>query len=117
MAALVLLGLARIANADLGPHFSGAARHIRLSPPHVEHGPKVDGSLDDPVWAQAAVLDSFTNIRPVEGVHDTLGTITFVMYDDQNLYIGFRAYDDPKQVQAPVVPRDQIGQGDWVGVS
>jgi len=115
--AWLLLGLAGVARADLGEHFSGAAKRIRLSPPHVARGPKLDGSLDDPVWSQAAVLDSFTNIRPVEGVHDTLGTITYVMYDDQNLYIGFRAFDDPKQVQAPVVPRDQIGQGDWVGVS
>jgi len=116
LVALLLL-ISGAARADYGQHFSGAARQIRLSPPHVEQGPKLDGALDDSVWAMAAVLDSFTNIRPVEGVRDTLGTVAYVMYDDQNLYIGFRALDDPRQVQAPVVPRDQIGQGDWVGVS
>ena len=31
--------------------------------------------------------------------------------------MAFHAEDDPSQVQAPVVPRDQIWQGDWVGVS
>jgi hypothetical protein len=97
--------------------FRGSEGHIQLSPPHVAKGPNVDGNLDDEVWRQAAVLDSFTHGRPIEGIHDTLGTTCLVLYDDQNLYVGFRAHDDPKLVQAPIVPRDQAWQGDWVGMS
>lgn len=97
--------------------FIGAAGHIALSPPRVERGPDVDGRLDDDVWAMAAVLDSFTMSRPVEGVRDTLGTLCMVLYDDRNLYVAFRALDDPHAIEAPVVPRDRIWQGDWVGVS
>jgi hypothetical protein len=97
--------------------FRGSEGRIQLTPPRVPKGPAVDGNLDDEVWRQAAVLDSFTHGRPIEGVRDSLGTTCLVMYDDQNLYIGFRAGDDPKLVQAPVVPRDQAWQGDWVGVS
>jgi hypothetical protein len=99
------------------PRYRGSRGHIQLSPPRVTKVPVVDGKLDDAAWLQAAVLDSFTHGRPIEGVRDTLGTTCLVMYDDQNLYIGFRAYDDPRQVQAPIVPRDQAWQGDWVGVS
>lgn len=95
----------------------GASGQIRLTPPRVDKGPSVDGVIDDEVWAMAAVLDSFTHSRPVEGVRDSLGTLAMVMYDDQNLYIAFRARDNPRHVQAPVVPRDQVWQGDWVGVS
>ncbi|MEO5616150.1 MAG: DUF5916 domain-containing protein [Candidatus Eisenbacteria bacterium] len=105
------------APAAAADRFSGSNGHIKLSPPRVEQAPKIDGQLDDEAWTHAAVLDSFTNSRPTEGVRDTLGTIAYVMYDDQNLYVGFRAFDDPRKVQAPVVPRDQIWQGDWVGVS
>ena len=97
--------------------FLGSSGNIRLSLPRVEQGPIVDGAVDDAVWSQAAVLDSFTQSRPIEGVRDSLGTVCLVMYDHQNLYIGFRVSDDVKAVQAPIVPRDQIWQGDWVGVS
>ena len=99
------------------PAYCGATGHIQLSPPRVDRSPVIDGRLDDEVWQQAAVLDSFTHGRPIEGVRDSLGTTCLVMYDGQNLYIGFRAQDDPKLVQAPIVPRDQTWQGDWVGVS
>lgn len=97
--------------------FVGSAGHTRLSPPRVARGPVVDGRLDDEVWAMAAVLDSFTHHRPVEGLRDTLGTLCMVLYDDRHLYVAFRALDNPRAVEAPVVPRDRIWQGDWVGVS
>ena len=95
----------------------GSAGNLKFSPPHVAQGPSIDGRLDDEAWASAARLEGFTHGRPVEGVHDSLGTTALVMYDDRNLYVAFHAQDDPGKVQAPVVPRDQIGQGDWVGVS
>ncbi len=95
----------------------GAGGNLKFSPPHVTDGPSIDGRLDDEVWSQAARLEAFTHGRPVEGVRDSLGTTTLVMYDNHNLYVAFHAVDDPGKVQAPVVPRDQIGQGDWVGVS
>ena len=98
-------------------NLAGASGETRFSPPRVAKGPEVDGVLDDQVWSQAAVLRSFTHTRPVEGVPDSLGTVALVLYDDRNLYVAFHAGDDPRKVQAPVVPRDQIGQGDWVGVS
>lgn len=97
--------------------FVGAAGQTLCEPPRIGRAPVIDGALDDAAWAEAAVLDSFTHSRPVEGVRDTLGTVAMVMYDDANLYVAFRAKDDPSQVRAPIVPRDQIGQGDWVGVS
>jgi hypothetical protein len=95
----------------------GAARNTVFEPPHVERGPEIDGALDDEVWSRAALLGSFTHGRPVEGVRDSLGTVALVLYDDHHLYVAFHAGDDPAKVQAPIVPRDQVWQGDWVGVS
>ena len=97
--------------------FVGSSHEIRLTPPRVERGPVVDGHLDDPVWSQAAVLDSFTQGVPIEGVPDSLGTRCLVLYDARHLYIGFRCADDPRRVQAPVTPRDNAWQGDYVCVS
>ncbi|NOT33597.1 MAG: carbohydrate binding family 9 domain-containing protein [Candidatus Eisenbacteria bacterium] len=95
----------------------GIRGEIRFLAPRVAKGPLIDGSLDDAEWQQAAVLDSFTHGRPVEGVPDSLGTECFVLYDEKHLYVGFRVGDNPRLVEAPIVPRDQIWQGDWVGVS
>ncbi len=96
---------------------AGADSMTKLRAPRTDTPPNVDGVLDDAVWERAALLEAFTHNRPVEGVKDTLGTVTLVLYDDKNLYIAFHAGDDPRKVQAPIVPRDQVWQGDWVGVS
>lgn len=101
----------------LANYHHGSSGATQLTVPRLLEAPVIDGALDDEVWQRAAVLDSFTHNRPLEGVLDTLGTHCLVYYDEQYLYVGFRAIDDPTQVQAPIVPRDQIWQGDWVGVS
>ena len=96
---------------------AGADSMTLMSAPRTDTPPSIDGVLDDAVWEHAAVLEAFTHNRPVEGVKDTLGTVALVLYDDKNLYVAFHAGDDPRKVQAPIVPRDQVWQGDWVGVS
>ena len=45
--------------------YHGSARQLRVTAIRVERGPVIDGALDDPVWAAAAVLDSFTHTDPV----------------------------------------------------
>lgn len=102
--------------ARAGP-FTGSAGNIRLTPPRTERAPAIDGRVDEAEWAGAARLDGFTHGRPVEGVRDTLGTDCFVTYDEKNLYVAFRCRELPGQVQAPIVNRDNIWSGDWVGVS
>src|SRR5439155_7006886 len=97
--------------------FSGRRRQIHVPVPRVDHGPTLDGRLDDAVWRRAAVLDSFTQGVPIEGVPDSLGTQCLVLYDAQNLYVGFRCTDDPRSVQSPVTPRDNSWQGDYVCVN
>jgi hypothetical protein len=95
----------------------GSRGQIRLPLPRVERGPVVDGSLDDPVWTRGAVLDSFTHQQPVDGVRDTLGTRCLVLYDDHNVYFGFRCSDRTGGVRAPLVPRDKVTEGDYVSVA
>lgn len=110
----ILLALPCTSHAN---RFSGAGGSIRLSPPRTSQAPKLDGTIDEGEWQSAAVLEGFTHGRPVEGVHDSLGTVCYVMYDDKHLYVAFRCPELPGQVQAPVVHRDDVWSGDWVGVS
>jgi len=44
--------------------YRGSAHELNFQIPRVAQGPVVDGSLDDAVWSQAAVLDSFVQRDP-----------------------------------------------------
>jgi hypothetical protein len=114
-AAVLVTALAVPVNAA-PPAFHGTAGMIRLVPQRVARGPVVDGALDDSIWTAAAVLDSFTQIDPVEGPPDTTGTVCMVLYDARNIYVGFRCPDDPRQVRAPLLPRQNTDPSDWVAV-
>ncbi|MBI5169258.1 MAG: carbohydrate binding family 9 domain-containing protein [Candidatus Eisenbacteria bacterium] len=100
-----------------GATYVGHERQIQLEPPRLTQAPTIDGRVDESEWANAARLDGFTQARPVEGVKDTLGTLCLVGYDSSNLYVAFRCRELPGLVQAPIVSRDNIWTGDWVGVS
>ncbi|MEK7329753.1 MAG: hypothetical protein AAB113_03025, partial [Candidatus Eisenbacteria bacterium] len=116
LAAAVLVTASAAPVTAAPPVFHGSAGMLRLVPPRGARGPVVDGALDDSVWTVAAVLDSFTQIDPVEGPPDTTGTVCLVLYDDHNLYVGFRCPDDPRQVRAPLLPRQNVDPSDWVAV-
>ena len=52
--------------------YSGRAADTEITTPAVARAQiDIDGRLDDPAWQQAALLTSFTQFRPVEGVADT----------------------------------------------
>jgi hypothetical protein len=114
LAAVLALGAAPRSGAAPAP---ATPARLTFVAPRVERGPVVDGRLDDPVWAVAAVLDSFTQFEPIEGVPDTIGTTCLVLYDRGHLYFGFRCRDRRGGVRAPMVPRDQAFEGDVVAVA
>ena len=114
--AALLAGSLLIPTCAASQPYHGAARMLRLNPPRVARGPVVDGALDDSVWAAAAVLDSFTQIDPVEGPPDSTRTRCLVLYDDHHLYIGFRCPAEPSSVRAPFLPRQNADASDWVAV-
>jgi hypothetical protein len=79
--------------------------------------PKIDGVLDDAFWADAAVLDMFTQFEPREGAEPSEKTIAYIGYDRDNLYIGVRAFDsNPKAVRACLTQRDKSMGDDEITV-
>jgi hypothetical protein len=79
--------------------------------------PKIDGRLDDPFWADAVVVDNFTQYEPREGAAPSEKTVAYIGYDSKNLYIGVRCFDsDPKAVRACLVQRDKVMGDDEVTI-
>ncbi len=79
---------------------------------HVDEAPVIDGLLDDGVWASATVIRDLHQYDPAEHGVPTEESIFYVMYDDDNLYVGARLRDsDPDLIAAK-----QMIQGQSVGI-
>lgn len=79
--------------------------------------PVIDGKLDDECWKVGTWAGDYTQFIPDEGAEPTYPTEMNIQYDDKNLYIAFRAYDDePDKILRLAGGRDDI-VGDMVGIN
>ena len=70
--------------------------------------PVIDGKLDDAVWQQAGLITSLHQIRPGDGTPPSEPTEVYLLYDDDNFYIGARMHDsDPSLIVAPTFRHGQ----------
>lgn len=68
---------------------------------------RLDGNLDEDVWALAQPITDFRQQEPVEGGVPSEPTEIRVLYDDEALYIGAMLYDsDPDGILAYQLQRD-----------
>lgn len=90
----------------------------KLQAQRATSSPKIDGNLNDAVWDNVPIATDFVELRPVPGrVELKEGrTEIKVLYDDYAIYVAARMYDKPDSVVRELVPRDQIGNADFVGV-
>ena len=70
---------------------------------------RIDGHLDEPAWARAAVASGFRQREPREGEPATQPTEVRVLYDARSLYLGVLARDsEPQRVVAHIRQRDKL---------
>ncbi len=75
----------------------------------VEHGPKIDGLLDEDVWLQAAVAKDFTQYEPYNGAEPSLPTDVKIIYDNHAIYFGAIMYDNnPDSIIKDLGVRDEF---------
>ena len=110
------LALAATLNGDPPAEkvYDGAAGELSITTPSVESaGIRVDGRLDDAAWQQAAVLESFTQYEPVEGIPASQRTEVLVLVDQGSVYFAVRAFDDqPRGIRATMAERDEFDRSD-----
>ena len=84
--------------------FRKAARAVEVNGERI----RLDGRLDEPVWAEAAPIDDFVQKEPIEGVLPTERTEVRFVYDERALYVGARMYTSGgrSEIQAPLGRRD-----------
>jgi hypothetical protein len=76
---------------------------------HADSAIRIDGKLDEGAWHSAPPLTQFFEIYPADIAIPTVKTEARFLYDDQNIYIGIRAFDpNPKAIRSALVRRDQV---------
>jgi len=108
---------------DAGKVDSARLRHRSASALRIDaDAPRVDGSLDDPLWRRAFAdprirVERFVEQRPQPGVVPALPTVAAFAYDAEAVYVAVRAYDPaPDSIVAPYPRRDDETRSDWIFV-
>ncbi len=95
------------------PPASGVAASATRAP----LAPVLDGIDDDPIWAQAQIIESFRQYSPQEDGDPTFRTSAKVVYDDRYLYVFVRMYDPhPDSIVGLLGRRDFHSQSDWIKI-
>lgn len=97
-----------------GPVFDGRRGGTVVTTPRIEKAVIVDGVLNEPAWATAAVLTGFSQFFPTDGIAAQDSTEVLVWYSATELHVGIRAFATPGTVRATLSDRDRIAQDDHV---
>lgn len=111
--ALVLLGTLPVAAQDIAPEFQD--REVRAY--HTDLPIKLDGVLDEPIWAEVEPATDFIQREPFEGEPATEKTEVRVVFDNDALYFGVSAYDSQMDQIIINSLKQDFDNGDNDGVS
>jgi len=72
-----------------------------------EQAPRLDGTLDDPIWQSAPPINDFRQREPLETAPATEKTEVRILYDARHVYFGIHCYDTaPAEIVATQLRRD-----------
>ncbi len=113
---LLLLALAKTSDPPIT--YSGRAGQLDVRVPRIEPDVpiEIDGKLDEPVWAQAAILNGFSQFSPTDGVPAADSTEILVWYSPTSIHFGIRAYEAHGAVHATLADRDRITADDHIQI-
>jgi hypothetical protein len=113
---LSLLAAFQLAAASPPAIYNGRAAQISVTIPKFETTVAIDGTLDEPVWKNAALLTGFSLYSPSDGRPAPDSTDVRVWYSSDAIYFGIRAYANPGTVAATLADRDRISSDDNVEI-
>ncbi len=78
----------------------------------------LNGKLDNPAWLLSQPVELLYEIVPGENTPAPQKTLVYTLYDEKNLYFGFRCFDtNPELIRAHITDRDNMFQDDFVFVA
>jgi len=92
-------------------------KKIYLTKKIIGQKPAIDGKLDDAAWQAVEWGGDFTQMEPNDGGTPVAATKFKILYDDENIYVGYRMMDDePEKVVKRMSRRDGF-EGDWIEIN
>ena len=85
--------------------------------PSTRDRPKIDGKLTDACWEMGVWAGGFTQQVPAQGKKPSQETEVKILYDSNNLYVGFKCYDKGPGKIRPILSRRDNSIGDIVGIA
>ncbi len=96
---------------------SAAAALADVRAMRTANAPKLDGRLDDAIWAEAPAVEGFRQNQPNNGAPSAQRTVVRIVYDDAAVYVGARMHDTaPDSIVARLGRRDSDGDSDVFAV-
>jgi len=82
----------------------------------ITEAPVINGILDEPEWNSGEWIDDFIQHEPYNGKTASQRTEFNILFDDDNLYVGIRAFDtSPDSIVNRLTRRDEV-DGDLVAI-
>jgi len=83
----------------------------------INNRPKIDGKLNEACWESGIWSGGFTQQVPNQGKSPSQDTEIKILYDNNNLYVGFKCYDKGPGKIRPILGRRDVEIGDAVGIA
>ena len=77
---------------------------------------QLDGTLALDEWNQATEFDLEYELMPSRNTPAALKTTAYIKFDKKYLYVGIKAFGDPKKIRATLKNRDQTWNEDYVAL-
>ncbi len=107
-------------SAQGNENFSPPDEPIRIKAVRAKEKITIDGDLNEAVWHSAVPISDFFRIEPRQGGEIKYGTVVRILYDDDNIYVGFECRDSMINtgVRVQDLRRDFMwGENDLVGIA
>lgn len=76
--------------------------------PRLSNAIVIDGKPDEDAWKSAAVFKDFYQTAPGNNIAASRPTEVRMMYDERNLYVSFKCWDEKDKIRATVAKRDEV---------
>jgi len=83
----------------------------------IEKRPKIDGKLNESCWESGIWSGGFTQQVPNQGKKPAQETEIKLLYDNNNLYVGFKCFDKGPGSIRPILSRRDDMAGDVAGIA
>ena len=85
---------------------SGIAQPKKIAALKINTAIKLDGALDELIWAQASTATNFIQNSPQLGAPSSEPSKVSILYDDQAIYVGAYLYGKPQNIRKQLTARD-----------